>query len=365
MVICVSFLVPQTVSYPMENNRASNEPEIPTTHFGSIEPATGWPSTTLPGQPTLLVLHPTPTDVIFGRSNACYEHFGNRNFRAIMGMHSQRYLALTRHSDKSNFVKEICSRMKHDGVRFLKSRYPNDDPTGGYIEVEDKRAWARISQSLRYAADRTPEAYGLEQVALSVGNASSLVGHRRNTAVSAVSTSSDFRSSVPLMGTSLETSDTFEPRNLTYSLDQNIMDYGSGGEEDDPYEPIPLAPSVNKNANTTQKGKNGTESPPLNASTSGLVASFLQTMPKPDRTTSINSAGLPLPPPYDDGQVSDVTVGKLDMSAAMSQSEEFIMQTAGAIATTSMERSSSNDDLQLLLQRLEEARRATDDHNDW
>jgi hypothetical protein len=376
MAICVSLVIPATNSYPiMQHNLPSNKPETPRTNSGNIEPATELPST-LSGQPTL-VWHPTPTDVIFGRSNASYEHFGNRSFRAIMGMHSKRYLTLRRQSDKSNFVKEIYSRMKDEGIRFLKSAYPNDDPSGGYTEVDTKRARVRISQSLRYAADRTPETFGLEQVALRVGNASSSGGNQGNMTSSALSSASDFRSSMPLMGTSLETKDSnsntrgsllqiFEPSHLTYSLNQQ-MHYGSG-REDDPFEPIPLAPSVNKSANTTEEGEEGIESFPLQASTSGLVASFLQRMPTQDLTSYMNSACLP--PPQYGGQESDsvghshVYVSTSAMSLYRPSESEEIMSTAGAIATTNMNRSSSHTDFLLLLQRLEEARRAAADTDD-
>jgi hypothetical protein len=113
-----------------------------------------------------IILYPEPTDVILGRSNSIYDHIGNRNFRAIIASHYKQYKALQRSSDKSKLLKEIYGQFTSSGTRFLKALHPKEEASGGYIEVDATAAKGKLSQALRYAAERKNENSLLEQYAL-------------------------------------------------------------------------------------------------------------------------------------------------------------------------------------------------------
>jgi hypothetical protein len=90
-------------------------------------------------------------DVICGRGGLGNRHAGNRHYRQIIKDYQVQYLtAQKREKKKIAFeIMDIIHNLKPPG-RFLQK----DDATGLFIQIDDKRASEKISQSLREGAPK-------------------------------------------------------------------------------------------------------------------------------------------------------------------------------------------------------------------
>lgn len=90
---------------------------------------------------------PGEYDVICGRGKACYNHQGNKNFRATVETYLPQYFNASSKLEKSLLVSSIVEAVREKSPEggFVKK----DHATGKWFEVGDQLAREKVGQSLR------------------------------------------------------------------------------------------------------------------------------------------------------------------------------------------------------------------------
>lgn len=91
---------------------------------------------------------PTSLDVISGRGSGIQNHIGNIKYRELASSRKKEYADAKKH-DKLLISKEIVAQIRANGGRFLKESEPDNLTTQLYVDIGDKKAWAKTSQTLR------------------------------------------------------------------------------------------------------------------------------------------------------------------------------------------------------------------------
>jgi hypothetical protein len=109
-----------------------------------------------------IILKPLESDVILGRSKACFNHEGNRQFRLIIAAYFKSYRHCpNQKGQKMAFVSGILDDLRRQNFRFLK---PCIDGSPGFFEVDDNTARDKVAHAIRDA--NTCELKKLEKVTL-------------------------------------------------------------------------------------------------------------------------------------------------------------------------------------------------------
>ena len=91
---------------------------------------------------------PTSLDVISGRGSGIQNHIGNIKYRELASSRKKEYADAKKH-DKLLISKEIVAQIRANGGRFLKESESDNLTTQLYVDIGDKKAWAKTSQTLR------------------------------------------------------------------------------------------------------------------------------------------------------------------------------------------------------------------------
>lgn len=86
---------------------------------------------------------PGKFDVLCGQSRVCANHSGNRRFQAALDLYAPRYDAVSSKQEKMTLTKEIVSRIRDSGGRFLKYK------DGHWQEISNVTARDKVSHALR------------------------------------------------------------------------------------------------------------------------------------------------------------------------------------------------------------------------
>lgn len=96
------------------------------------------------------VSHPSINDVLSGRGGKINDHYGNRQFRAIVHEFKERYNLTDKKNSKASIAREVVSQITALGGRFLRL-----DPVSGYwIDEIESNALKKTSQALRENAPK-------------------------------------------------------------------------------------------------------------------------------------------------------------------------------------------------------------------
>lgn len=90
---------------------------------------------------------PTSLDVISGRGSGIQNHIGNVKFRELVSSRKKEYADAEKFK-KLCISKEIVAQIRAKGGRFLKES-ETTLTTQLYVDIGDKKAWAKTSQTLR------------------------------------------------------------------------------------------------------------------------------------------------------------------------------------------------------------------------
>ena len=99
-----------------------------------------------------MMIHPTPSDILFGRGLPYQVHPGNIRMKSII----QKYKALyqsSRKNNKKNITRKVISLLRggtppsEESVRFLKQKRTGEDMTWRQASEDD--VWNKVSHSLR------------------------------------------------------------------------------------------------------------------------------------------------------------------------------------------------------------------------
>jgi len=93
------------------------------------------------------VTTPTSLDVISGRGSSIQNHIGNVKFRELVSSRKKEYVEAEKFK-KLCISKEIVAQIRANGGRFLKES-GTTLTTQLYVDIGDKKAWAKTSQTLR------------------------------------------------------------------------------------------------------------------------------------------------------------------------------------------------------------------------
>jgi hypothetical protein len=63
---------------------------------------------------------PRKCDILFGRGSDCWNHDGNKKFRAIVAKYEEKYHSFQCRSEKMKLVAEIVKEIRSSGARFLR-----------------------------------------------------------------------------------------------------------------------------------------------------------------------------------------------------------------------------------------------------
>ena len=91
---------------------------------------------------------PTSLDVISGRGSGIQNHIGNVKFRELVSSRKKEYADAEKFK-KLCISKEIVAMVRANGGRFLKESDDTTLTTQLYVDIGDKKAWAKTSQTLR------------------------------------------------------------------------------------------------------------------------------------------------------------------------------------------------------------------------
>jgi len=91
---------------------------------------------------------PTSLDVISGRGSGIQNRIGNIKYRELVSSRKKEYADAKKH-DKLLISKEIVAIIRANGGRFLKESDKTTLATQFYVDIGDKKAWAKTSQTLR------------------------------------------------------------------------------------------------------------------------------------------------------------------------------------------------------------------------
>jgi len=91
---------------------------------------------------------PTSLDVISGRGSGIQNHIGNVKFRELVSSRKKEYADAEKFK-KLCISKEIVAQIRANGGRFLKESDDTTLTTQFYVDIGDKKAWAKTSQTLR------------------------------------------------------------------------------------------------------------------------------------------------------------------------------------------------------------------------
>ncbi|KAL7534378.1 hypothetical protein ACHAXR_008200 [Thalassiosira sp. AJA248-18] len=95
---------------------------------------------------------PTCFDVINGRGQGVQHHLGNTNYRMLVSSNKGLYAKCAK-TDKVKISKGIVAAVRELGGRFLEL----DKNSGLFLDIGDKKAWEKTSQSLREGQTRIRE----------------------------------------------------------------------------------------------------------------------------------------------------------------------------------------------------------------
>ena len=90
---------------------------------------------------------PEPNDVLCGRGRVCFEHEGNRKFRALIALNLQTYLDAPSRKIRTQLVRAIAETVQSVGGRFLIHDFKSNTWTDGGM----KKAKDKIGHSFRDA----------------------------------------------------------------------------------------------------------------------------------------------------------------------------------------------------------------------
>jgi hypothetical protein len=97
-------------------------------------------------------IEPTDLDVLLGRTKQCFNHIGNRSFRAFIKDKVHLYIRAPSRSEKGLVVKSIVDGVVAQGGRFLKL---TPDQKHWEDVTDDKIARDKVSHAVRDAATGT------------------------------------------------------------------------------------------------------------------------------------------------------------------------------------------------------------------
>ena len=89
-------------------------------------------------------LKPGPTDVLMGRGKAYHESPGNIRYRTLIDQNVDRYEEGSK-KDKTLLAMRIVDIIGESNGRFLRE----DETTGGWFEVDENEARAKVTHSFR------------------------------------------------------------------------------------------------------------------------------------------------------------------------------------------------------------------------
>ena len=99
----------------------------------------------------LLPLHyqPTANDVLCGKGKQCFNHPGNRRFRAVVNANLQRYQAAPNKLDKTAIVNKIVQKVRKDCKvgGFVRP----DNNSNRWFDIGDEAAREKVGQVIRDA----------------------------------------------------------------------------------------------------------------------------------------------------------------------------------------------------------------------
>mmetsp|Transcript_1214 Transcript_1214/g.1717 ORF Transcript_1214/g.1717 Transcript_1214/m.1717 type:complete len:186 (-) Transcript_1214:171-728(-) len=95
-----------------------------------------------------MMTEPNNYDVLCGRGGATNGFVGNKRYRQIVKDHQDEYLN-ARKKDKVLIARRIVSIIRQNGGRFLR----RDEASQEWVDVGDKKATEKTSQSLREGLD--------------------------------------------------------------------------------------------------------------------------------------------------------------------------------------------------------------------
>mmetsp|Transcript_10271 Transcript_10271/g.15292 ORF Transcript_10271/g.15292 Transcript_10271/m.15292 type:complete len:288 (-) Transcript_10271:96-959(-) len=96
------------------------------------------------------VQFPSENDVLSGRGGKINDHYGNRQFRAIVKEFKERYNLTDKKNSKASIAREVVGQITALGGRFLRK-----DPASGYwIDEDESNAMKKTSQALRENAPK-------------------------------------------------------------------------------------------------------------------------------------------------------------------------------------------------------------------
>jgi len=96
------------------------------------------------------VQYPSENDVLSGRGGKINDHYGNRQFRAIVKEFKERYNLTDKKNSKASIAREVVGQITALGGRFLRK-----DPASGYwIDEDESNAMKKTSQALRENAPK-------------------------------------------------------------------------------------------------------------------------------------------------------------------------------------------------------------------
>jgi hypothetical protein len=96
-----------------------------------------------PANKPYVIYDPLPNDILFGRGKPIQERPGNVRFRENLDKHKKKYDRGER-GDKAAVSAHIVHLVKEEGGRFLKEL-----EDGGWVEVDEATARAKVSNALR------------------------------------------------------------------------------------------------------------------------------------------------------------------------------------------------------------------------
>jgi hypothetical protein len=86
---------------------------------------------------------PEKFDVLCGQSRVCANHTGNKRFQTVLDLYAPKYDAVSTKQEKMTLTKEIVSRIRDAGGRFLKYK------EGRWQEISTVTARDKVSHALR------------------------------------------------------------------------------------------------------------------------------------------------------------------------------------------------------------------------
>lgn len=108
------------------------------------------------GSATLRFRKPGLHDVLSGRGGSVNAHPGNIQFREWVSIRKTEYNLAKNKDNKANICMDVIQKVYNLGGRFL-GRDPSS--SGWWVELEEERIMAKVSQALREGAPKIREAY--------------------------------------------------------------------------------------------------------------------------------------------------------------------------------------------------------------